>query len=103
MHSLDCRCALEPNSILRVLRALRGEFFLTSGLALQPASVPCKPELEATTHSKQQGAIVFAEKADTKLIIRILQGALESKLINPECLAIAHRELKRYQSTGKED
>ena len=46
---------LEPNSILRVLRALRGEFSSTSGLASQPASVPCKPKSEVTTHSKRQG------------------------------------------------
>ena len=38
---------LEPNAILRVLRALRGEFSL--------ASVPCEPKLEVTTHSKRQG------------------------------------------------
>ncbi len=38
---------------LRVLRALRGEFFVTSGLASQPASVPCEPKL---TPSKQRGA-----------------------------------------------
>jgi len=31
------------SSILRVLRALRSEFFLTSGLASQPASVPREP------------------------------------------------------------
>jgi hypothetical protein len=31
------------SSILRVLRALRGEFYL--------ASVPCEPKLEATTRS----------------------------------------------------
>ena len=29
---------------LRVLRALRGEFFVTSGLASQPASVPREPK-----------------------------------------------------------
>jgi len=46
---------LEPNSILRALRALRGEFSSTSGLAPQPASVPCEPKLEATTHSTQEG------------------------------------------------
>jgi len=34
-------------------QALRGEFSLTSGLALQPASVPCEPKLEGTTHSKR--------------------------------------------------
>jgi len=39
-----CVTALDSssNSILRVLRALRGEFFLTSGLASQPASVSCE-------------------------------------------------------------
>jgi hypothetical protein len=42
-----------------ILRALRGEFFLTSGLASQPASVPCEPKLEATTHSKRQGTFFF--------------------------------------------
>ncbi len=45
---------LETNAILRVLRALRGEFFLTSGLASQPASVSYEPKLEVTTHSKRQ-------------------------------------------------
>ena len=39
-----------PNSVLRVLRALRGEFSL--------ASVPCEPKLEVTTHSKRQGTIL---------------------------------------------
>ena len=43
---------LETNAILRVLR---GEFFLTSGLASQPASVSYEPKLEVTTHSKRQG------------------------------------------------
>ena len=32
------------NFILRVLRALRGEFSSTSGLALQPASGPREPK-----------------------------------------------------------
>jgi len=36
------------NSILRVLRALRGEFSL--------ASVPCEPKLEVITHSCLQQA-----------------------------------------------
>ena len=39
---------LKPNSILRVLRALRGEFSF--------ASVPCKLKLEGTTHSKRRRA-----------------------------------------------
>ena len=42
-------------SILCVLRALGGEFCSTCGLASQPASVPCKPEPEITTHSKRHG------------------------------------------------
>jgi len=47
--------------------------------------------------------IVFAEKAVPKLIVKILQGALESKLINAECLAIAHRKLKRYQPSSEDE
>ena len=54
-------------------------------------------------HKSRPDLIVFAEKADTKLIVKILQGALESKLISAECLAIAHRELKRCQSISKTD
>jgi hypothetical protein len=54
-------------------------------------------------HKSRPDCIVFAEAADRELIIRILQGALKSKLINTECLAIAHRELKRCQSSSEED
>jgi hypothetical protein len=54
MMSIELKAPL-ASSILRVLRALRGEFFLTSGLASQPASVPCEPKLDVTTHSKRQG------------------------------------------------
>jgi len=53
--SIDELKASLASSILRVLRALRGEFFLTSGLASQPASVPCEPKLDIATHSKRQG------------------------------------------------
>jgi len=53
MVSIDKLKAARISSILRVLRALRGEFLLTSGLALQPASVPCEPKLDVATHSKQ--------------------------------------------------
>jgi len=38
--SIDKLKASLSSSILSVLR---GEFFLTSGLASQPASVPCEP------------------------------------------------------------
>jgi len=44
------------SSILRVLRALRGEFSSTSGLASQPACVLWEPESEVATHSKRQGS-----------------------------------------------
>ena len=54
-------------------------------------------------HKKRPDCIIFAEKAELTLIIRILQGALRSKLINAECRAIAGRELKRCQSSGEED
>jgi len=54
-------------------------------------------------HKRRPDLIVFAEKADTKLIIRILRGALESKLINAECHAIINRDFKRYQSSSEED
>jgi hypothetical protein len=54
---------LEPNAVLRVLRALRGEFFPTSGLASQPASVPCEPKLEVITHSKREGTRSLDEAA----------------------------------------
>jgi len=43
MMSIDELKASLAWSILRVLRALRGEFYSTSGLASQPASVPCEP------------------------------------------------------------
>ena len=42
---------LEPNAILRVLPALRGEF--------SSASAPCKPKLEVTTHSKREGTGIY--------------------------------------------
>jgi len=38
LHSPDCRCAFEPNCILRVLRALRGKSLV---------SVPRELELES--------------------------------------------------------
>ena len=47
MMSIDELKASLTSSILRVLRALRGEFYL--------ASVPCEPKLDVTTHSKRQG------------------------------------------------
>ena len=53
MVSIDKLKASLTSSILRVLRALRGEFYSTSGLASQPASVPCEPKLDVATHSKQ--------------------------------------------------
>ena len=49
------RCDSSSNSILRVLR---GEFSVTSGLASQPASVPCEPKLEVTIYSKRQGTTI---------------------------------------------
>ena len=53
-------------------------------------------------HKSRPDCIVFAEAADRELIIRILQGALESKLINAECRAIINRDFKRYQSSSKD-
>ncbi len=54
-------------------------------------------------HKSQPDCIVFAETADLKLIIRILEGAQKSKRINAECRAIADGELKRCQPSGEED
>jgi hypothetical protein len=51
---LTTRFASSSNSILRVLRALRGEFSWTSGLASQPAFVPHEPKCEDVTHSKRR-------------------------------------------------
>jgi hypothetical protein len=44
MMSIDELKASLASSILRVLRTLRGEFYL--------ASVPCEPKLDVTAHSK---------------------------------------------------
>ena len=41
------------NSILRVLRALRGEFSVVS--------VPCEPKLDVTAYSKRQGTQTLVE------------------------------------------
>jgi hypothetical protein len=51
LHSclLPNRLGSSSNSILRVLRALRGEFPLTS--------VWCEPKLDVTPHSKRQGTL----------------------------------------------
>lgn len=54
-------------------------------------------------YRKRPNHIVFAERADMDLIIKILQGALESKRISPECRDIAKRELKLAQSGNVED
>ena len=54
-------------------------------------------------HKSRPDYMVFGEKADPKLIIKILQGALESKFINAECHDIINRQLKLCQPSGKED
>lgn len=54
-------------------------------------------------HKSQPDCIVFAETADLKLIIRILQGAQKSKRISAECRNIIDRQLKLCQSASEED
>jgi len=54
-------------------------------------------------HTMRPDCLVFGERADMDLIIKILQGALESKRISPECRDIAKRELLLTQSGNVED
>ena len=54
-------------------------------------------------HKSRPDCMVFAEAADLKLIIRILEGAQKSKRVNAECRDIVNKQLKFCQSGGKED
>jgi len=54
-------------------------------------------------HKSRPDCIVFAEKADLDVIIRILRGAQKSKRTSAECRDIVNRQLKLCQSSGRED
>jgi len=54
-------------------------------------------------HKSRPDCIVFAEKADLDVIIRILRGAQKSKRTSAECRDIVNRQLKLCQSSSRED